>query len=468
MRNLYELVVVLSIGSAGLAACQIADSPSQGAEAAAEEADDLSAQDWQVLHTLSPLPAVPEDRTNKYADSPAAARLGQKLFFEPRLSGPIQTGTAQEGQLGAIGDKNKIACRNCHMPESVWLYDIRSNNGGPIPNATALGSLWMTRNVSSVVNTVFYINAHGGAHWRENDGFSDSEWFDAQSEPEGPPVQNGSRLQLAHVLFDHYRADYDAAFPDWPLDPGLADLARFPATGSPYTDAASWNRLSAGDKEIVNRVLANYGKAIEAYLRKLVSRDAPFDRFVAGDQRAIGPDARRGLKLFLGKAGCVHCHNTPLLSDDDFHVIGLAIDTTRSPHADANEIGRAFNQALICDPAVADGDFNVTGHFSDDPTTTRDGDFCSRSIPVGLWRTKGLRQVAETGPYFRDGQAATLAEVIDFYDRGGDPPGSFLGGPKEIHPLDLKPREKRDLVAFLRTLTGERIPAELVRDIHNP
>ena len=79
---------------------------------------------------------------------------GQKLFFEPRLSGPIQTGTPQEGQLGAIGEKGKIACRNCHMPESKWLFDIRSNNGGPIPNATALGSAWMTRNVSSVVNTV--------------------------------------------------------------------------------------------------------------------------------------------------------------------------------------------------------------------------------------------------------------------------------------------------------------------------
>src|SRR5689334_18065670 len=386
MRHLYDLVVAVSIGSAGLAACEIRDAPPGSAETAIE-AEELTAQDWQLLHTLSPLPAVPEDRTNKYADSPAAARLGQMLFFEPRLSGPIQTGTAQEGQLGAIGESNKIACRNCHMPESVWLYDIRSNNGGPIPNATALGSLWMTRNVSSVVNTVFYVNAHGGAHWRENDGFSDSEWFDAQSEPEGPPVQNGSRLQLAHVLFDHYRADYDAAFADWPLDPGLADLARFPATGSPYTDTASWNRLSAGDKEIVNRVLANYGKAIEAYLRKLVSRDAPFDRFVAGDHRAIGPDARRGLKLFLGKAGCVHCHNTPLLSDDDFHVIGLAIDTTRSPHADPNEVGRAFNQSLICDPAVADGDFNVNGHFSDDPATTRDGNFCSQTIPPGLWRT---------------------------------------------------------------------------------
>ena len=173
------------------------------------------------------------------------------------------------------------------MPESKWLFDIRSNNGGSIPNATALGSAWMTCNVSSIVNTVFYIHPRSGAHWRENDGYSDSEWFDAQSEPEGPPVQNGSRLQLAHMIFEHYHGDYNAAFPDWPLDPGLANYSRFPATGSPYTDTAKWNGLTPGDKEIVRRVLVNYGKAIEAYLRKLVSRNAPFDQYVGGNPDAI-------------------------------------------------------------------------------------------------------------------------------------------------------------------------------------
>src|ERR1700722_5385713 len=197
------------------------------------EDDGFTAAQTALVHTLSPLPDLPVDNTNEYADSPRAARLGQKLFSEPRLSGPIQVGTPAQGQLGAIGEADKIACRNCHMPEAVWLFDIRSNNGGPIPNATALGSLWMSRNVSSLVNTVYYTQGGTGvhnAHWRENDGFSDSEWFDAQSEPEGPPVQNGSRLQLAHVILEHYHADYDAAFPDWPLDPGLADYARFPAT----------------------------------------------------------------------------------------------------------------------------------------------------------------------------------------------------------------------------------------------
>jgi len=427
----------------------------------------FSQQEWATIKTLSPLPGLPVDTTNKYRDSPAAVFLGQKLFFEPRLSGPIQAGTPKEGQLGAVGETGKIACRNCHMPESKWLFDIRSNNGGAIPNATALGSNWMTRNVSSVVNTVFYIRPSSGAHWRENDGFSDSEWFDAQSEPEGPPVQNGSRLQLAHVIFEHYRDDYNNAFPEWPLNPALADRKRFPATGSPYTDVANWNSLIPADKEIINRILVNYGKAIEAYLRKLVSRNAPFDRYVAGNRDAISREAKTGLKLFIGKAGCIHCHNTPLFSDDDFHVIGLRIDTDLSPHADPNEPGRAANQALICGTTVADGDFNVNGHFSDDPVTTRNGNFCNQTIPPGLWRTKGLRQVANTAPYFRDGQAATLDDVIAFYDRGGDPEGTFLGGPKEIQPLHLSAEEKSQIKDFLKTLTGEFVPERYLRDLHN-
>ena len=431
----------------------------------ASQHDGFTAQQWNLIKTLSPLPALPVDTTNKYRDSAAAAALGQMLFFEPRLSGPIQAGTRREGQLGAIGEKYKIACSNCHMPSSKWLFDIRSDNGGPIPNATALGSAWMTRNVSSLVNTVFYVNK-SGAHWRENDGYSDSEWFDAQSEPEGPPVQNGSRLQLAHVLFEHYRAEYNAAFPDWPLPSSLSNYSRFPATGSPYTDAGNWNSLTPGDKEIVNRILVNYGKAMEAYLRKLVSRNAPFDDFVAGERRAINNDAKEGLKLFVGKAGCVGCHNSPLLSDDDFHTIGLKINTHLSPHADPNEIGRKFNQPLICDPSVADGDFSVNGHFSDDPSTPRNGSFCGQTLPVGLWRTKGLRQVAETAPYFRSGQAAKLDDVIEFYDRGGDPEGTYVGGPKEIRPLHLSREEKEQLKEFLKTLTGDRVPEQYLRDTH--
>ena len=84
-----------------------------------------------------------------------------------------------------------------------------------------------------------------------------------------------------------------------------------------------------------------------------------------------------------------------------------------------------------------------------------------------MWRTKGLRQAAETAPYFHDGQAATLDDVINFYDRGGDPEGTFLGGPKEIPPLRLSVEEKQQLKEFLKTLTGEPLPAEFLRDLHN-
>src|SRR5690349_3916997 len=101
--------------------------------------------------------------------------------------------------------------------------------------------------------------------------------------------------------------------------------------------------------------------------------------------------------------------------------------------------GRKF--CASCGTLVAVGDFRVNGHFSDDPFTTRDGDFCNQTIPVGLWRTKTLRQIAETAPYFRDGQAATLDDVIEFYDR--DPEGTFLGGPKETQPLHLSTPEKQ-------------------------
>ena len=469
MRTTGKFIVVIVCLTLALSAGNQAYSAQNASSSAGrnDKSENFSSREWALIQKLSPLPELPADPTNKYSDSPAAALLGQKLFFEPRLAGPIQVGTTVQGQLGAVGEKGKIACRNCHMPESKWLFDIRSNNGGAIPNATALGSSWMTRNVSSVVNTVFYVNARTGAHWRENDGFSDSEWFDAQSEPEGLQVQNGSRLQLAHVIFEHYREDYNKAFPEFPLNPALSDYHRFPATGSPSSDTANWNSLNSGDKEIINRILVNYGKAIEAYLRKLVSRNARFDRFVAGDHNAISSEAKKGLKLFIGKAGCVQCHNTPLFSDDDFHVIGLQIDKKLSPFADPGETGRAANQALICDPKTADGDFSVNGHFSDDPGTKRNGNFCSQKIQPGLWRTKSLRQIAGTAPYFHDGQAATLDDVIEFYDRGGDAEGTFLGGPKEIRPLHLSAEEKSWLKEFLKALTGEPVPRQYLRNLHN-
>ena len=104
--------------------------------------------------------------------------------------------------------------------------------------------------------------------------------------------------------------------------------------------------------------------------------------------------------------------------------------------------------------------------YSDDRNTHRLDGFCESTIPPGRWRTRSLRHVAETAPYMRNGQFATLEEVIDFYDRWGDPDGTFIGGAKDIHPLHLSNGEKKDLVAFLKTLTGEPPPAVYLVDTH--
>jgi cytochrome c peroxidase len=463
-RSSFFLASFVAIATASCAAETA--SPGDIAESAQALDVGFSAAEWSVLKTLGPVPdELPIDTTNKYADSPAAATLGQMIFFEKRLSGPILVPSS----LGNAGESNKISCSDCHMPSTTWLYDVRSDNGGPIPNATALGAGWFIRNVSTLVNTVFYVNGHGrsGKHWRANEGFSDSEWFDAQAEPETNVILNGSRLRLAHVIFDHYKKEYTKAFPEWPLNPALSNLSRFPSDGSPFSDVDNWNSMTPGDQEIINRIFVNYGKAIEAYLRTLISRHSPFDRFVEGNSGAISASAKRGAKVFVGKGECVHCHNTPHFSDTDFHTIGMHVDTTLSPFADPTETGRVSAQPRICtDPVQAI--FNVNGEYSDDRHTGRLDGYCESTIPVGLWRTRSLRHVAETGPYMRDGQMKTLDDVIDFYDRGGDPDGTFVGGQKEIHPLNLSSGEKDDLKAFLKTLTGDPPPAERLVDIHKP
>ena len=93
----------LIYGFLSVSAAFVLSSQSKSSQPQGPRNEPFSPLDWSVIDTLSPLPDLPVDTTNKYRDSPAAALLGQKLFFEPRLSGPIQTGTPQEGQLGAIG-----------------------------------------------------------------------------------------------------------------------------------------------------------------------------------------------------------------------------------------------------------------------------------------------------------------------------------------------------------------------------
>lgn len=154
-------------------------------------------------------------------------------------------------------------------------------------------------------------------------------------------------------------------------------------------------------------------QALAAFQRTLLSGPSPVDRYLAGDASALSPQARRGLELFLGDAGCVRCHHGPLLSDGKFYRVGPTFE----------------------DRGLA----TVSGVKND----------------VYKFRTPSLRNVAETAPYMHDGSLATLTDVVTYYYRGI--PFTAPGG----HAPDVAPLSDRSfdeipaLVAFLEALSGE-------------
>jgi len=406
----------------------------------------LSPEEVAALHQLSPLPAVPADPTNSHADDPKAAALGQMLFFDKSYSGALAVADdGTNGGLGMIGEAGKVACASCHAAGSEGLDDRRSR-----PNNVSLGTDYGTRNALAAINSSF-------ATWTNWGGRFDSQWSLPLAVAENAKIMNTTRLQIAHVLYAKYRTEYNATFAvplDAALDPTAADAARFPAVGKPGQTV--FDNMAQADKDLVNTIFANYGKALEAYVRTLVSRDAPFDRFVAGDTAAIGSGAVRGLKLFLSK-GCVHCHSGPTFSDDGFHA--LVVPQT-GPHVPATDNGRYQDV-----PALLASPFNTAGAFSDNTTTGKLANLVQATSQMGQFRTRMLRNVAMTAPFMHSGQLATLADVIAFYDAGGGDPGS-TGIVKDplLVPLGLSAQDQADLVEFLQTLTGEPPPAAVLVD----
>jgi cytochrome c peroxidase len=264
--------------------------------------------------------------------------------------------------------------------------------------------------------------------------------------------QGSSRLAVAHMLFNHHRARYEAIFGpmDERLDPHHDGASAFPAWGSPGDEA--FDEMDEADQIIVNQMVANYGKAIAAYVRLLVSGDAPFDRFVAGEPDAISLSARRGLKLFIGKAGCIDCHQGPLFDDDDFHNLGIP---QQGEHVPLIDNGRY--DAVV---GILASDFSTGSIYSDELGAVTLA--APEGSMLGQFRTKGLRQVAMTAPYMHTGGFATLEDVIAFYNQGGGE-ADYVGDKDELlGPLDLSQSEIADLAAFLRTLTGEPVDPALL------
>jgi cytochrome c peroxidase len=180
------------------------------------------------------------------------------------------------------------------------------------------------------------------------------------------------------------------------------------------------------------------GKALAAFERTLVTRDAPFDRYEQGDKQALSERAVRGMALFTGKAHCIVCHHGPNFTDSQFHNLGVPTPpdlshplVQASIHFDTKRMNVSDYQQITEDL----GRYLVTKDDKD----------------KGAFKTPTLRNVTQTAPYMHNGVFQTLEEVIDFYDQGG---GAVVGKSPLIQPLGLTAQEKSDLLAFLEALTG--------------
>ncbi len=187
-----------------------------------------------------------------------------------------------------------------------------------------------------------------------------------------------------------------------------------------YAASAAKLREIAGYKAMFARAYpgepmneATISRALAAFERTLVSNDSPFDRWVAGDTSALTPEQYRGYKVFLdpAKGNCAACHSGPNFTDNGFHNIGVK----------SEDVGRYGIRKV--------------------------------AAMKGAFKTPTLRDIELTAPYFHDGSAATLRDVVEHYDRGGDDHSNLS---PEVHALKLTAQEKDELVAFMRALTGRR------------
>lgn len=190
------------------------------------------------------------------------------------------------------------------------------------------------------------------------------------------------------------------------------------------------------------------GLSLAAYERTLLAGAAPFDRYFAGETDAISEAAQRGFALFRGKARCSRCHSfserSPFFTNFDYINTGVATN-----HPAFEKMSRA-----LYDAAASPGLKSLVDKFARQAGGPELGRITVsyHILDLGAFHVPSLRNVALTAPYFHDGSAATLAEVVRFYNQGGK---DNLNREWELHPLGLTEEEQADLVAFLESLTGK-------------
>ncbi|HUH13942.1 MAG TPA: cytochrome c peroxidase [Longimicrobiales bacterium] len=309
--------------------------------------------------------------------TPARVALGRRLFTDPILS-----------------RDHTRACASCHRPERAFSDSL--------PVSPGVGGRRGSRHAPALVN-----RGYGRAFFWDGRAGSLEE---AVLQPIANPLELDLTMDslLARVRrHPTYAEAFRLAFSE-------DDVVAPAATGSGGPRGGGRARGDGGADVVSEK---NVARALASFVRAVRSGDAPVDRWLAGDTAALGDQAIRGRRLFLGKAGCAACHAGPSLTDERFHNTGVGWPV---------------------DP----GRFAVTGQPEDS----------------GSFKTPTLREVARTAPYMHDGSIPTLDSVVAFYAaRGGENPRLD----RDIRPFELSAQERRALVAFLEALSScsEAAPA---------
>jgi cytochrome c peroxidase len=305
--------------------------------------------------------------------SPEIVELGKKLFWDGRLSG--------NGEMGCVA---------CHQPDLGW------GTGGPISFGYPGTQHW--RNSQTILNSAYY----NKLFW---EGSVTSLESQAPAAAGGGVAGNGdgSMMEMKLRFVPEYVAEFKKIFgTDWPH-------------------------------------IAQAWQAIAAFQRTIVTDAAkvPFDRYLAGDKKAMNAEAERGLELFNGKAACISCHNGALASDQRYYATGVpaAKEFNEDPVYQITLRWELYQKGVP--ESVYRAGSNDLGLYH---KTKRPGD-------KGKFRTPSLRELKWTAPYMHNGALETLADVVAFYDRGGGE------GNRVLKPLKLSDKEKADLVAFLEAMS---------------
>ncbi|HVH98795.1 MAG TPA: cytochrome c peroxidase [Enhygromyxa sp.] len=387
--------VIVALGLLALGGCQSDET--------------ISDAQRERLLTLGPLEDPPPSRSNVVADDPAAVELGLWLFHDDQLS---LSGT-------------QISCASCHQPALGWSDDRPLSamaNGEDSP-----------RHSQTLTNVAY----QPFMFWN---GRSDSLW--AQSFKAIVAVHGVDKQQAVAYLrtAPDYPELYAEVFGELPdLDALLAD------------PELSEEQLT----EILDEVLVNCSKALEAYERTMISTNSALDQWIAGNEDALTEQQKRGAALFVDKGGCIECHSGPNLSDGWFHNIGLAPGTDGV----TAEAGLAIT--------IADPTFNVAGKWSDDPEwgaeqiakleqrVAEAGDAL-----IGAHKTPTLRDVALRPRFGHNGDVDSLEEWISRYSTARVDEGAVGTLDPAYVPRNLSDAEIADLVAFMDALTGDPSSAE--------